>query len=159
MPLKESLAAVLRLVRASRGLSKDDFQGVVDSKHIYNIENARSSVTLDTLEALCMTLQIDFLTLLTVAASLDRGESHEKLLQHLAAQGEQLADLGVIAKWSDEFQEGALLPMEAGRRTPLKKVEAVMACRALGMTQKATAEKVGISRATVSRIWNRTLKV
>lgn len=158
MPLKESLAAVLRLVRASRGLSKDDFQGVVDSKHIYNIENARSSVTLDTLEALSTTLEIDFLTLLTLAASLDRGESHHMLLQHLGAQGEHLAKLGVIAKWPSEFQDGELLPMEAGRRTPLKKVEAVIACRELGMTQKATAEEVGISRATVSRIWNRKLK-
>lgn len=155
MSLRESLAAVIRLLRISRGLSKDDFQGVVDPRHMFNLENAKASVTLDTLEALASVLKIDPLTLLTVAASLDRGLAHEDLLQHLRTQVEQLAELGVIAKWPDAFKDGALLPMEAGRKTPAKKIEAVLACRAQGMTQKAAAEELGISRATVSRIWRR----
>ncbi|MBK3483438.1 helix-turn-helix domain-containing protein [Pseudomonas sp. A1437] len=155
MPLRESLAAVIRLLRISRGLSKDDFQGVVDPKHVFNLENARSGVTLDTLELLASVLKIDPLTLLTVAASLNRGISHEDLLHQLREQGEQLTRLGVSEKWSGEFRDGALRPVEAGRRTPPKKVEAILACRARGMTQKATAEEQGISRATVSRIWQR----
>eukprot|EP01133_Synstelium_polycarpum_P012279 gene12278-14392_t len=155
MKVKCSNSAVIRLLRISRGLSKDDFQGVVDPKHVFNLENARSGVTLDTLELLASVLKIDPLTLLTVAASLNRGISHEDLLHQLREQGEQLTRLGVSEKWSGEFRDGALRPVEAGRRTPPKKVEAILACRARGMTQKATAEEQGISRATVSRIWQR----
>lgn len=153
MPLKESLAAVVRLVRRSRGLTKDDLQGVLDQKHMYNIENARSSVTLDTLEELASALEIDALTLLTVAASLHRGQSHQQLLKRLGEQGSELDALGIMEKWPKEFQDGRLVPMQAGRRTPLPKIQAIKACRERGMSQKETAQELGISTATVSRNW------
>jgi transcriptional regulator with XRE-family HTH domain len=155
MPLKESLAAVVRLVRRSRGLNKDDLQGVLDQKHIYNLENARSSVTLDTLEELACALGIDPLTLLTVAASLDRSQSHEQLLEHLGEQGNELDAMGIMKKRPSEFQVGILVPMPAGRRTPLPKIQAILACRKRGMSQKEASQELGISTSTVSRNWNR----
>ncbi|VVP85878.1 hypothetical protein PS925_00920 [Pseudomonas fluorescens] len=153
MPLKQSLAAVVRLVRRSRGLNKDDLQGVLDQKHIYNLENARSSVTLDTLEELASALGIDLLTLLTVAASLDRGQSHDQLLKHLGEEGSELDALGIMKQWPGEFHEGLLVGMPAGRRTPLPKIQAIRACRQRGMNQKETAKELGLSTATVSRNW------
>lgn len=158
MPLRESLAAVLRLVRASRGLSKDDFQGLVDPKHVYNLETAKSGVTLDTLEAIASVLQVDALTLLTVAASLERGQSHKDLLVHLEDDGQQLAELGVLARWNGEFEDGSLVTTKPGRRTPPETVEAILACRGQMMSQKETAEATGVSASTVSRIWNRTTR-
>lgn len=158
MPLRESLAAVLRLVRASRGLSKDDFQGLVDPKHVYNLETAKSGVTLDTLEAIASVLQVDALTLLTVAASLERGQSHKDLLVHLEDDGHQLAELGVLARWNGEFEDGLLVTTKPGRRTPPETVEAILACRGQMMSQKETAEATGVSASTVSRIWNRTTR-
>ena len=155
MPLRESLAAVLRLVRTSRGLSKDDFQGLVDPKHVYNLETAKSGVTLDTLEALASVLQVDALTLLTVAASLDRGQSHSELLLHLRLDAQRLAELGVIARWPGEFQEGSLVKTKHGRRPPPDKVEALLACRDRGLSRKETADEVGVHQSTVGRIWKR----
>lgn len=155
MPLRESLAAVLRLVRASRGLSKDDFQGLIDPKHVYNLETARSGVTLDTLETVASVLQVDVLTLLTVAASLERGQSHRDLLAHLDLQAKELADLGVIAKWSGEFQDGSLVSTPPGRRTPQDKIEAIIDCRARGLSRQETAHVVGVSTTTVGRFWRR----
>lgn len=155
MPLRDSLAAVLRLVRSARGLSKDDFQGRIDPKHVYNLENAKSSVTLETLETLASTLQVDPLTLLTLAASLDRNQTHEDLLKHLGKEAMQLSDLGVAAKWSSQFKDGVLLPLPAGKRTSPERIDAILACRARGMTQKETATELGIPASSVNRIWNR----
>ena len=157
MPLRESLAAVLRLVRDSRGLSKDDFQGLIDPKHVYNLENARSAVTIETLEAVASALRVDALTLLTVAASLDRGQAHERLLQDLGEQGKELDALGVREKWPSEFREGLLVPRQAGRRTPLSTIEAIWLCRERGMNQKETAQELNLSTSTVSRNWNKKL--
>ena len=155
MPLRESLAAVLRLVRASRGLSKDDFQGLVDPKHVYNLETARSGVTLDMLEALASVLQVDALTLLTVAASLERGQSHSDLLSHVENEGQRLAELGVLAKWQGEFEDGSLVATKPGRGTPPEKVQAILACRERGLSRNDTAHQVGVSTTTVGRIWRR----
>ncbi|WP_444758048.1 helix-turn-helix domain-containing protein [Pseudomonas sp. A014] len=154
MPMRESLAAVLRLVRASRGLSKDDFQGLVDPKHVYNLETARSGVTLEMLEALASVLQVDALTLLTVAASLERGQSHSDLLSHLKKGGQELAELGVLERWRGEFEDGALVTTKPGRRTPRETVEAILECREQGLSRKNTADKFGVSTTTVGRIWN-----
>lgn len=153
MPLRESLAAVLRLVRISRGLSKDDFQGLVDPKHVYNLETARSGVTLDTLETVASVLQVDALTLLTVAASLERNQSHSELLMHLQLDAQRLGELGVIARWPGEFQDGSLVKTKPGRRTPPDTVEAILDCRDRGLSQKETADEVGVHRSTVGRIW------
>lgn len=155
MPLRESLAAVLRLVRISRGLNKDDFQALIDPRHVYNLETARSGVTLDTLEAVASVLQVDALTLLTVAASLERGQSHSDLLSHLENEGQRLAELGVLAKWQGEFEGGSLVTTKPGRRTPPETVEAILVCRARGLSQEETAEEVGVHRSTVGRIWKR----
>ncbi|MEB0046841.1 MULTISPECIES: helix-turn-helix domain-containing protein [unclassified Pseudomonas] len=155
MPLRDSLAAVLRLVRSARGLSKDDFHGQLDPKHVYNLENAKTSVTLETLQILASTLKVDPLALLTLAASLDRKQTHDELLEHLSKEVRMLSDLGVVADWPSQFENGALLSMRAGTRTPPEKIEAVLICRARGMTQKQTATELGIPSSTVNRIWNR----
>ena len=155
MPLRDSLAAVLRLVRSARGLSKDDFRGQIDPKHVYNLENAKTSVTLETLETLAASLRVDPLTLLTLAASLDRNQTHEELLSHLSKEAKRLSDLGVVAKWPSQFKNGLLLPLPAGKRTSPERIEAIFACRARGMTQKETAIELGIPSSTVNRIWNR----
>ena len=49
----------VHLVRLARGLTRDDFQGQLDATHVYNLENAKSSVTLDTLEMLAYTLEVE----------------------------------------------------------------------------------------------------
>jgi len=155
MSLRDSLAAVLRLVRALQGVSKDDFHGQLDPKHVYNVENAKVSVTLETLEIIASTLKVDPLTLLTLAASLDRNQSHEELLRCLSHEGERLIELGIAENWSRQFKNGALQSMPAGRRTSPEKIKAIVACRARGMTQKETATQLGIPSSTVNRIWNR----
>lgn len=157
MPLRESLAAVLRLVRSARGLSKDDFQGQIDPKHVYNLENAKTNVTLETLEIVASTLKVDPLALLILAASLEREQAHDEFLRYLGKEVRKLSDLGVVANWPGQFENGALSPLPAGRQPSREKVEAVLACQARGMTQKQTATELGIPTSTVNRIWNRAI--
>lgn len=154
MPLRDSLAAVLRLVRSARGLSKDDFQGQIDPKHVYNLENAKTNVTLETLEIVASTLQVDPLALLTLAASLEREQTHDEFLRYLSKEVRKLSDLGVVANWPSQFENGTLSPLPAGRRTSREKVDAVLECRARGMTQKEAADALNMSTSTVNRIWN-----
>lgn len=145
-------------MRISRGLNKDDFQELIDPKHSYNLKNARSSVTIDTLGAVASELRVDALTLLTVTASLEQRESHDELLGRLGIEGKQLAELSVLARWHGEFQNGSLIAMQSGRGTSPDKVKAILKFRTQGLSRKETADDVGVSATTVGRIWNRVGK-
>ena len=155
MPLRDPLAAVIRLVRSARGLAKEDFHGQLDAKHVYNLEHAKTSVTLDTLEILAERLNIEPLALLAVAASYEKQQSPEDFLKYLNEEIKTLKDLGVLEGLPTQFLDGALKPRLPGQRTPPEKVDAVLRCRAHGLTQKQASEILGMPTSTVGRIWNR----
>ncbi|WP_247256900.1 helix-turn-helix domain-containing protein [Pseudomonas moorei] len=157
MPLRDSLAAVIHLVRLARGLTKDDFPGQLDAKHVYNLENAKSSATLDTLEMLAETLEVEPLALLVIAASFEKYQTPEDFLKYLNKETKKLKDLGVVEGLPAQFKDGVLIPRKTGMRTPKEKIEAVLRCRADGMTQKQASDIVGIPTSTVNRIWWRGL--
>lgn len=153
MPLRDPLAAVFHLVRLARGLTKDDFQGQLDATHVYNLENAKSSVTLDTLEMLASTLEVEPLALLVIAASFDSQQTPEDFLKYLNKETRKLKEMGIVEELPTQFKDGVLIPRKSGKRTSKEKVEAVLRCRAEGMTQKQASDIVGIPTSTVNRIW------
>lgn len=137
-------------MRTSRGLSKDDFQGLVDPKHVYNLETAKSGVTLDTLEALASVLQVDALTLLTVAASLDRGQSHSELLLHLRLDAQRLAELGVITKMA--WRISGRINDQARSEDASGHSRSYSGLPRSRLSRKETADEVGVHQSTVGRI-------
>ena len=154
MPLRESLAAVLRLTRQARGLSQEDFHGQVETRHMNNIEHGKSGVTLSTLENLASVLGVDPLALLAVAFSHEKDLSSKDLLKYLAAEISKLEKLGVLEKMQGEFKDGKLDSTHPRTRSAVLNKSAVLECKAQGKTQKETAAQLGLGKATVSRIWN-----
>lgn len=157
MVMRESLAAVLRLVRSSRGLSKEDLQGQVETRHLYNLENAKTGVTLDMLNTISSALDVDPLALLVVASCFEKKLSPDEALERLSEEVNSLIALGVVNGLSGQFADGALKPIKGGPRSSPDKIEAVLRCRTQGMTQKEASEALGIPTSTVNRIW-RTAK-
>jgi transcriptional regulator with XRE-family HTH domain len=150
---RESLAAVLRLIRSARGLSKEDLQDQIDPKHLYNLENAKTGTTLDMLNTISSALSVDPLALLLLASCFDRNLSLDDALERIRAEIKGLIDLGVVKSMPEQFVDGSLVPSKAGQRSSLEKIEAVLRCRAQGMTQKETSDALGIPTSTVNRIW------
>lgn len=154
MPMREPLAAVLRLTRTAQGLSQETFHGRVEARHISNIENAKSSPTLATLEELASALGIDLVAILAAASAFEKGLDLKEYLRYLAAEAGRLESLGVLEKIDGEFEAGKLVTAHPRVRSSSLNKTAVLKCRATGMTQKETVEALGLGKATVSRIWN-----
>lgn len=95
MTLKTSFAKVLRSIRAERSISQRDF---IDTSRTFlsKLESAKSSPTLDKLERISQRLELSPLTLLTLALSLERGQSAAELIDHLRGEIETLARDGVV---------------------------------------------------------------
>lgn len=158
MVSRESLAAVLRLARAARGISRDTLydQAKIEPRNLQNLENARSGVTLEMLEKVAEGLGFNPIALLIAASSYDAQHSISQSLEALERELEQMGSLGIIEAIPQHFVQGKLVPKQAGKKTPAKKVQQAIRYRDEGISQKETAVKLGLSVATVSRIWRRT---
>lgn len=158
MVSRESLAAVLRLARAARGVSRDTLYDLakIEPRNLHNLENARLGVTLEMLEKVAEGLGFNPIALLIAASSYDAQLSVLQSLEALEWELERMTSLGIIEAIPKHFLEGKLIPEEAGKRTPAEKVQRAIQYRDEGISQKETALKLGLSVATVSRIWRRT---
>lgn len=157
MVSRESLAAVLRLARAVRGVSRDTLydQKKIEPRNLQNLENARSGVTLEMLDKVAQALGFDPIALLIAASSYDGRRSVPQRMEALERELEQMDSLGIIGAIPKHFSEGKLVPEQAGKRTPAEKVHQAIRYRNEGLNQKETALRLGLSVATVSRIWRR----
>ncbi|MNJ57649.1 anaerobic benzoate catabolism transcriptional regulator [compost metagenome] len=157
MVSRESLAAVLRLARASRGLSRDQMheKARIYPSQLHGLENGKGGVTLEMLGSIAEALDYDPLALLIVASSYD---AQTTVTERLAVIKKELANLDALRIVSDmpkHFAEGKLIAERAGRSLSEDVIRAALACRNQGLNQPETAEKLGIHQSTVSRIWRR----
>lgn len=150
MSLSKGLAAVLRSTRAVRGLSQEDLGDTSDRKHLWLMENARSSPTLNKFDELAKALQFDPVTLLALCVCVRDDIAPDEMVARLRQELETFDALGGLESLRGQFQ-GDGLTSRASERS--RKLAAVLECKRLGLTQKATVEKLGIPRSTVSDLW------
>lgn len=155
MVSREALAAVLRLARARRGLSRDQLnaQAKIEPRHLQRLENAKTGVTLEMLGSIAKALGYDPIALLIIASSYDGRTS---VAERLLSIKKELADLDALRIASDlpnHFAKGELIAERAGRSLSEDVVREVLACRDKGLSQRQTAERNEVHQSTVSRIW------
>ncbi|MBK4992374.1 helix-turn-helix transcriptional regulator [Pseudomonas sp. S37] len=155
MQAKESLAAVLRAMRLARGLKAEDFSSRIDPKHVNNLENAKVTPSMDTLEAAASILGVRAMSLLLLETSLRENVTPQDLLRELSDQVEELSTLGIITSAMAQLENGKLIARRSGAQVSQGRLTAVLACKALGMTQVETARKLGVPTTTVNRYWHK----
>jgi transcriptional regulator with XRE-family HTH domain len=157
MVSRESLAAVLRLARASRGLSRDQLyaKDKIEPRHLQRLENAKSGVTLEMLGSIAQALGFDPIALLIVASSYDSKTPVRERVAALKKELEQLDALSIVADMPKHFSGDILVAERAGWSIPDVTVSEAILCRDQGLNQTETAKKLGIHQSTVSRIWRR----
>lgn len=152
MLTREALAAVLRSIRAQQGLAREAVPDI-ETRTLFNLENAKTGVTIDTLQKVADGLGIHPLALQILAMSTDEGVTPSELLKILAKELRSLESLGVAQRISHHFVNGQLVPERAGKRHSQETIEAVRSLKSEGKTQKEIYEALGLSRSTVGRIW------
>lgn len=155
MDSRDSLAAVLRVLRRARERKAEHFSEGINPTHIANLENGKVSVTLHTLEAVANVLDIKPVTLLVLATALRNDVSSDSVLREIELELKEVASLGVEGELADEFEDGKLRSRPSGAQISQERFEAVLACKASGLTQKETAQKLGIPSSTVQRYWQK----
>jgi transcriptional regulator with XRE-family HTH domain len=155
MLARDSLAAVLRVLRRARGLKAEDFSGCIDPTHVNNLENGKVSATLDTLESVASVLDLRAVSILLLATSL-REETHPlELLSKLRAEIDSVLSLSALADFESQIENNRLVPRPSGAQVFEDRLAAVRECKVAGMTQRETAVKLGLPASTVQRYWHK----
>lgn len=96
MSLKIAFAAVLKAMRASRGLTQRNLAEVSSRTYVSKLERGYSSPTLEMLTTLSGPLNVNPLTLIAITLSAESGESVTTLLRRAQEEISDLAQAGVL---------------------------------------------------------------
>lgn len=118
MSLKTAFAAVLKAMRATRGLSQKNLAEVSSRTYVSKLERGQCSPTLEMITALSKPLGLSPLTVVALTVGSAEGSSIYSLVRRLENELAGLKDAGVLAKLQFE-SERALRPNEKPAGTKL----------------------------------------
>ena len=144
----QALAAVIRTLRAMRGITQAELPA--DRKHLYKLEAGLSDITLGMLEQLATSLGVEPAMLVTLVRATEMGCSGQAMVNLVAAQLGDFEHQGGLTELTRQLDLGADKAREVVR---VQRASAIQACKARGLTQRETAEELGISKSTVARAW------
>ncbi|WP_413795189.1 MULTISPECIES: helix-turn-helix domain-containing protein [unclassified Pseudomonas] len=110
MSLKNAFAAVLKAMRAGRGLTQRNLAEVSSRTYVSKLERAQSSPTLEMITALSGSLSVNPLTLVAITLCAESGQSVNALLRRTQEELADLAHQGVLENLAISSGAGSLIP-------------------------------------------------
>jgi len=150
MSLRKSYAAVLQLLRITKGLSQQEVAGKGVQSHVSQIENAKTTATIDVTCELAAALKIHptaFLAL--ILASQEQRTARDVLSAALA----DIEELGLADQTLPKTPKRLVAPRV---EEAVRKREAVQDLKAKGLTQAEAAKILDIPEATLRRLWHQS---
>jgi transcriptional regulator with XRE-family HTH domain len=151
MSLRRPYAAVLQLLRKSKGLHQHAIAGAVAQSHISLIESSKTTASVDVTEELANALQLDVTAFFGMVIAASQQRTPRDVL--LSAIGE-LEGLGLA---------DTLLPSEAQKLEPPRVAESrqkksqIQDLKSKGRSRAQVARELNFSWTTVNRLWDNEL--
>ncbi|MBK4987701.1 helix-turn-helix domain-containing protein [Pseudomonas sp. S37] len=156
MSLKLALAAVLRALRAAKGLKQEELADAVSADYLSTLEKGAATPTLDKLHALSAALGVSPTALMALTQGVEANEPPSAMLERAQQEILELHRHGITDLLQAQIVAGELIKRPAGKRFDETKLKNVLACKAEGLTQTQTAKRLGMSTSTVHDLWRRT---
>ncbi|NWB31297.1 helix-turn-helix domain-containing protein [Pseudomonas gingeri] len=131
MSLKTAFAAVLKAMRATRGLSQKSLAEVSSRTYISKLERGQCCPTLEMISALSVPLNVSPLTLMAVTLGAETGQSIKMLASRMEREAAELAESGVLKKLQIPFNEEPSMPVRRAQprsRNPERTVQQTEFC-------------------------------
>lgn len=148
MSLRNSFAAVLRLLRHQKGLTQSDISKTVAQSHVSQLESAKTTATVDVSCELASAMEIQPGSLITLALACYGQRTPRELLSEVLAE---LDELGLADTVLDDQQQPTKTPAMIDAE---RKRDAIRELKREGVTQADAARQLGIPEATLRRLWH-----
>lgn len=155
--IRPALAAVIRAVRGSLGLTQEGMAQATSRTFLTRIESAQSTPTLEKFVELAAVLEVSPLALMALVLATRDKEPASDLLAKATEELEALQERVSPEHITAHLAGTEILKRPAARPADLNKLQKVQECKRSGLTQAETARCLGISRSTVSFLWKRTV--
>lgn len=148
MDYLKALGQVLREVRVSANLAREDCAEALSLDHLSKVEQGKQALTLGRLNALCGVLGVSSsIVLFATEARL----SKQTLDAYKVKWDAQLDDLQVAGQLHNEPQDSATAGVRGKRAEETR--AAVQKLQAEGWAKMQIVRQLGIGRTTVDRYW------
>lgn len=151
--MKVPLAAILRALRAHKGLTQESIPEGSNRQYLSQLEHGKSSPTLDKLEDLSEALGLTTLSVIGAATAVKEDLSVDELIAKFSVQMRAFEANGVLAAARAELSGDELLTRPAGRVIDRALKASIQECKAQGLSQAQTSQNLGVNKMTVSRYW------
>jgi transcriptional regulator with XRE-family HTH domain len=155
MALKLAFAAVLRVLRSRKGLSQEGLSEAGTRTYLAKLEKGESGITLDKLDLLSKALGVSPLTLVALTLTIRENEPLESILGRLTAELSEHQQTGLLEELKAQLKDDVLVVRKPGKPVDENRLRQVHQHKAEGLTQKQTAEELGLSKQTVHDLWHR----
>jgi len=152
MSRREGLAAALRAVRSVKGLVQIDLATAAARRYIHNIEQSKSNISVTKLDEISAAAGIDPITLMVLATVASEGIALDDVLARVTGELEVFRASGGLELLTQQLNEGAVAAKAQIRQ---QRAQAIQACKARGLTQRQTAEELGIPKSTIADLWGK----
>lgn len=154
--IRPALAAVIRTVRGSLGLTQEGLGQAISRTYAAKIENAASSPTLDKFIELAAALNLSPVALLSLVIATRDNTPTSTVLTEAADQLKELEARVSPSDIAGQLTGKEILKRPASRPADPFKLQQVIESKNAGLTKAETARQLGLSRSTVGFLWDRS---
>jgi len=149
MSVRIAFAAALRLLRTGRGLKQDDLSGSLTQSHVSQIENGKTSPSLEAIIELSDALKLHPVALMALVCAAQEKLTASDVLEIAEKDLQSKSLLKVTIALEKEERPHPRVTAAALAR------DKVQALKEQGHSQAEIARKLGMAESTVRRHWHR----
>lgn len=148
MEHREALGQVLREVRVTSGLRREDCASAVSRDYLASVERGTQSISVEKLRSLCNCLGVKPSLIILAAEARSAGVDME---EYQASLDRQFKEYVLAGKLRSETDNAASQGVRGKRAEANRK--AIQSLKSEGLTKTEIARKLGIGTTTVDRHW------
>ncbi|MBA1244941.1 helix-turn-helix transcriptional regulator [Pseudomonas japonica] len=160
MDLRDAFAGALRAFRLVRRARYADLSEATDRTKISALENAKTSITIERLEQVADSLDVDPIAMLAISIAQKRGEPAEAVIARALTHINAFEAEGGMKTLAEQFDDnGNLIRRTRGKPLNADNEAAVLSLKATGMKQYQVAAQLGLALTTVRDYWKKSRDV
>jgi len=150
MSLRRPYAAVLQLLRSSKGLHQHEIAGEVAQSFVSNLEASKTTASVDTTKALADALEVNAATFFGLVIAASQHQTPREVMLSAIAEMEAMGLADTVLPEEPQKLEAPTVVKARERKDQVQQL------KAQGYSRSEAARELGYSWTTINRLWSPT---